>query len=48
MEIVAKSIKKDEQIVATQDLQLHTKWVIEEALKLMDQYSLDKVSKLTG
>ena len=48
MEIVAKKIEKDGQIIATQNLQLHTAWVIEEALNLIDDNSVDKVSKISG
>lgn len=48
MEILAKTIKKDAQVVSTQNLQLHTAWVIEEALALIDDYSLSKVSKISG
>jgi CRISPR-associated endonuclease/helicase Cas3 len=38
--------KKDDKKV--QSLQEHTEWVIEEALKLMDENTLEKVSKLIG
>ncbi len=48
MEIVAKKIEKDGELIATQNLELHTAWVIEEALKLIDSNSLDKVSKISG
>lgn len=48
MEIIAKTIKENGQVIATQNLQLHTAWVIEEALKLIDDYSLEKVSHLSG
>ena len=48
MDILAKTIKKDEQVVSTQNLALHTAWVIEEALALIDDCSLSKVSKISG
>ncbi len=48
MELLAKKIEKDGQVLAAQSLQLHTAWVIEEALKLVDDNSLDKVSKISG
>ena len=48
MELLAKKIEKDGQVLATQTLQLHTAWVIEEALKLIDDISLEKVSKISG
>jgi len=48
MEILAKKIKKDGQVTVRQNLQLHTAWVIEEALKLIDENSLDRISKLSG
>ena len=48
MEILAKKKEKNGKIIATQTLQLHTAWVIEEALKLIDDFSLDKVSKFSG
>ena len=48
MELLAKKIEKDGQVIATQTLQLHTAWVIEEALKLVDDNSLAKVSKISG
>jgi len=48
MEILAKKKEKESKVVATQTLQLHTAWVIEEALKLIDDSSLDRVSKISG
>lgn len=48
MEIFAKTIKQDGQVVSTQTLALHTAWVVEEALALIDDYSLSKVSKISG
>lgn len=48
MEVLAKKIEKNAQVVATQSLELHTAWVIEESLKLIDENSLKKVSKLSG
>lgn len=48
MELLAKKIEKDGQVIATQSLELHTAWVIEEALKLVDDNSLEKVSKISG
>jgi CRISPR-associated endonuclease/helicase Cas3 len=48
MELLAKKIEKDGHVLATQTLQLHTAWVIEEALKLIDDASLEKVSKISG
>ena len=48
MEIIAKKIEKDGELIATQNLELHTAWVIEEALKLIDSNSLDRVSKISG
>ncbi|WP_321312975.1 CRISPR-associated helicase Cas3' [Halarcobacter sp.] len=47
MEILAKKIVEDEQI-KTQTLGEHTKWVIDEALKLIDDKSLTKVSIISG
>ena len=48
MEIIAKKIEKDGQVVAIQTLEIHTDWVIEEALKLIDENSLKVVSKISG
>lgn len=48
MEIIAKKIEKDKKIVAAQTLEIHTDWVIEEALKLIDENSLKTVSKISG
>ena len=48
MELLAKKIEKDGKVIATQTLQLHTAWVIEEALKFVDDNSLAKVSKIGG
>jgi len=48
MNILAKKIEKDGQLLATQTLEFHTNYVIEEALKLIDENSLDKVSKISG
>jgi len=48
MEILAKKKEKESKVVAIQTLQLHTAWVIEEALKLIDDSSLDRVSKISG
>jgi len=48
MEILAKKLEKDGQIIATQNLCEHTKWVIEEALKLVDKKSLEVVSDISG
>jgi CRISPR-associated endonuclease/helicase Cas3 len=48
MDILAKKIEKDGKMIATQNLQLHTAWVIEEALKLIDDSSLDRVAKISG
>jgi CRISPR-associated endonuclease/helicase Cas3 len=48
MEILAKKKEKESKVVATQTLQFHTTWVIEEALKLIDDSSLDRVSKISG
>ena len=48
MKILAKKIEKDEKIIATQDLQTHTDWVIKEALELIDDSSVDRVSKISG
>lgn len=48
MELLAKKIEKDGQVLARQSLQLHTAWVIEEAFKLIDENSLDMVSKISG
>ncbi len=48
MELLAKTIKKDGQVVLRQNLALHTAWVIEEALTLIDDYSLNKVSNISG
>lgn len=47
MKILAKKIVEDEQI-KTQTLQEHTNWVMEEALKLIDDKSLSKVSIISG
>ncbi|ADG94443.1 CRISPR-associated helicase Cas3 [Arcobacter nitrofigilis DSM 7299] len=47
MKILAKKIVEDEQI-KTQTLQEHTNWVMEEALKLIDDKSLSKVSIVSG
>lgn len=47
MEILAKKIIEDEQI-KTQTLQEHTSWVTEEALKLIDDKSLSKISMISG
>lgn len=48
MELLAKKIEKDGRVIATQNLQLHTEWVIEWALELIDENSLEKVSKISG
>jgi CRISPR-associated endonuclease/helicase Cas3 len=48
MELLAKKIEKDGKVVATQNLQLHTAWVIEEAIKLIDNSSIERVSKISG
>jgi CRISPR-associated endonuclease/helicase Cas3 len=48
MELFAKKIEKDGQVLATQSLELHTAWVVEEALKLIDDSSLDRVSNISG
>jgi len=48
MELLAKKIEKDAVLVDTQSLQLHTAWVVEEALGLIDSYSLDKVSRISA
>ena len=48
MELLAKKIEKNGEVTKTQNLQLHTAWVIEEALKLIDEKTLDKVSKISG
>ena len=48
MELLAKKIEKDDQVLATQSLELHTAWVIEEALKLIDDSSLNRVSNISG
>ena len=48
MEILAKKLKINENKFVTQSLQKHTEWVIEEALKLIDDKSLDKVAKYSG
>ncbi len=47
MEILAKKIVENEQI-KTQTLQEHTSWVTEEALKLIDDKSLLKISMISG
>jgi CRISPR-associated endonuclease/helicase Cas3 len=47
VEILAKKIIEDEQI-KTQTLQEHTSWVTEEALKLIDDKSLSKISMISG
>lgn len=48
MEILAKKLIIDENHIKTQDLRTHTEWVIEEALNLIDDKSLEKVSKQSG
>ena len=48
MKILAKKLVVDENHIKTQDLRTHTKWVIEEALNLIDDKSLEKVSKQSG
>jgi len=47
VEILAKKIVENEQI-KTQTLQEHTSWVTEEALKLIDDKSLLKISMISG
>ena len=48
MEILAKKLQVDGKIVTTQTLEDHTNWVIEEALNLVDESSLKRVSKISG
>jgi len=48
MDILAKKLVKNNKIVATQTLSQHTDWVIEEALKLIDEFSLNKIATITG
>lgn len=48
MEILAKKLQVDGKIVSIQTLEEHTNWVIEESLNLIDQSSLEKVSKISG
>jgi len=48
MEILAKTIKKDKKIISTQTLQTHTDWVVEEAMKLVDDNAIKVVSKISG
>ncbi len=48
MEIIAKKLEKYGQVIATQSLELHTDWAIEEALNLIDDNSLERVSKIGG
>jgi CRISPR-associated endonuclease/helicase Cas3 len=48
MEILAKTIKKDEIVIATQTLQIHTDWVVEEALNLIDDNAIGRVSNISG
>jgi CRISPR-associated endonuclease/helicase Cas3 len=48
MEILAKKIEIDDEIIATQSLQQHTRWVIDEAMKLIDNTSIKKVSNKCG
>ncbi|AXH10453.1 CRISPR-associated helicase/endonuclease Cas3 [Malaciobacter halophilus] len=48
MEILAKKLQVDGEIVSTQTLEEHTCWVIEEALNLVDESSLERVSKICG
>ena len=45
MELLAKKIKESG---VTQSLNMHVSWVTEEALKLIDDSSLAKVSKISG
>lgn len=45
MEILAKKLIVDENSIKTQNLQTHTQWVIEEAIKLLDDKSLEKVAE---
>lgn len=47
MEILAKKLQKDEKIIASQTLKEHTFWVVEEALNLVDEKSLQIVSKIS-
>jgi len=47
MKLLAKKIEQNGQVVKTQNLQLHTAWVIEKALKLIDEKTLDKVSDVS-
>ena len=43
MEILAKKLIIDDKII-TQTLEKHTNWVIEEAIKLIDEKSLKKIA----
>jgi CRISPR-associated endonuclease/helicase Cas3 len=47
MQILAKKKEKDGK-VATQTLKEHTVWVIEEAMKLIDDSSIERVAKISG
>ncbi len=48
MEILAKKIEENGKIFATQNVKTHTDWVIEEALKLIETSSTEKVAKISG
>lgn len=48
MEVLAKKLIVDDNSIKTQNLQTHTQWVIEEAIKLLDDKSLDKVAVQSG
>ncbi|MGB5793988.1 CRISPR-associated helicase Cas3', partial [Poseidonibacter sp.] len=47
MEILAKKLIIDDKII-TQTLEKHTNWVIEEAIKLIDEKSLKTISCISG
>ena len=48
MEIYAKNLLQDDGTSVYQSLSEHTQWVIEEALQLVDDYTLKKISNVTG
>ncbi len=48
MDILAKKKEEDGKVLATQTLKEHTVWVIEEAMKLIDDSSIERVAKISG
>jgi len=48
MEILAKKKEEDGEVLATQTLKEHTVWVIEEAMKLIDDSSIGRVANISG